>query len=132
MQKWAENKHFMTDVTTSFVSDHKKEKKKRKREMTCTPPEISNTLCGTEIEPLARQKIKASGSVSQEAACFLSHLQIEVGDLFTVHEADTFQNLLQEVDGLVLRQVLLRSDEVEKLSTLDTKPQTDTWYDKAP
>lgn len=59
-----------------------------------------------------------------EAACFLPHLQIKVGDLFAVHEADSFQNLLQEVDGLVLRQVLLLRDEVEKLPAADTKPQT--------
>lgn len=69
---------------------------------------------------------KSVSACEPEAACFLPHLQIKVGDLFAVHEADTFQNLLQEVDSLVLRHVLLRCNEVKKLAALDAKPQTDT------
>ena len=49
-----------------------------------------------------------------------SHLKVKVGDVFAVHEANSLEDLLKELNGLLLWQVLLLSYEIKQLSTTDT------------
>lgn len=51
------------------------------------------------------------------------YLQVEVGDAVPVHEPEPLQDLLQELDGFALRQVLLLGDEVEQFATADAVKQ---------
>ncbi len=41
-----------------------------------------------------------------------------MGNVFLVHVADTFQNLLHELDSFRLCEVFFLSDEIKELATL--------------
>ena len=46
-----------------------------------------------------------------------------MGDLLAVHEGGGLQDLLEELDGLALRHVLLLRDEVKQLAAADPEPK---------
>lgn len=48
-----------------------------------------------------------------------------MGNVFLVHVADTFQNLLHELNGFRLCEVLFLSDEIKELSTLYARYKKD-------
>ena len=44
-----------------------------------------------------------------------------MGDVLAVHESQSFQDLLHELNGLTLQQVLLLSNEVKQLPSTNTE-----------
>jgi hypothetical protein len=71
--------------------------------------------------------IKNSPNVFRQGATesgnCVSHLEVKVGNVLSVHKAHSHEDLLQELYGLLLRQALLLCYEIKQLPATDTRAE---------